>query len=150
MYIVMNTRTHNSASHCLNCLHIITHLILTMDFPGGSVGKESAWKSGDAGDVGSIPGWRRSLGGEHGNPLQYSCLENPVDNGAWRDTIHSVAKSRTRLRRLSTHTHACSPQYNPVKRKLRQTEGSTCLKPHSWWGRSLIPDQVVWPQGAWS
>ena len=38
----MNTRTHNSASHCLNCLHIITHLILTMDFPGGSVGKESA------------------------------------------------------------------------------------------------------------
>ena len=102
MYVLMNTHTHNSASYCPNCLHIITHLILTTDFPGGSVGKESACKSGDAGDMGSIPGWRRSLGGEHGNPLQYSCLENPVDNGAWRDTIHSVAKSR---RRLSTHTH---------------------------------------------
>ena len=110
----MNTRTHSSASSCLNSLHIITHLILAMGFPGGSVGKESACKSGDAEDVGSVPRWRRSPGGGHSNPLQYSCLENPMDRGAWRDTIHSVAKSRKRLKRLSTHTTR-SPQYNPVK-----------------------------------
>ena len=50
----------------------------------------------------------RSPGGEHGNPLQYSCLENPMDRGAWRAIVHRVSKSRTPLKRLSTHTHSCS------------------------------------------
>ena len=54
-------------------------------------------------DAGSIPGSRRSLGEEHGNPLQYSCLENPMDRGAWCPTVHRVAKSRTWLKLLSTH-----------------------------------------------
>ena len=49
----------------------------------------------DARDAGSIPGWGRSPGGGHGNPLQYSCLENPVDRGAWKVRVHSVAKSQT-------------------------------------------------------
>ena len=49
--------------------------------------------AGDAGDMGSIPGWRRSPGGEHGNPLQYSFLENPTDRGAWWAIIHGDAKS---------------------------------------------------------
>ena len=61
-------------------------------FPGGSDGKESACNSGD---LGSIPGLGRSLGGGHGNPLQYSCLENPMDRGAWHVTVHGVAKSWT-------------------------------------------------------
>ena len=52
----------------------------------------------DIRDVGSIPGSGRSPGGEHGNPLQYSCLENPVDRGAWQATVHGVAKSQTRLK----------------------------------------------------
>ena len=52
--------------------------------------------SASAGDSGSIPGWGRSPGGGHGNPLQYSCLENPTDRGAWRATVHRVSKSRTR------------------------------------------------------
>ena len=52
----------------------------------------------DIGDVGSIPGLGRSLGGGNGNPLQYSCLENPMDRGAWWATVHRVAKSQTRLR----------------------------------------------------
>ena len=52
----------------------------------------------DIRDVGSIPGSGRSPGGEHGNALQYSCLENPVDRGAWRATVHGVAKSQTRLK----------------------------------------------------
>ena len=51
--------------------------------------------------MGSIPGSGRSPGGEHGNPLQYSCLENPMDRGSWQATVHSVAKNRTQLKRLA-------------------------------------------------
>ena len=60
-----------------------------MGFPGGSDGKESAC---NAEDPGSSPGSGRSPGGEHGNPLQYSCLENPMDGGAWRATVHGVTR----------------------------------------------------------
>ena len=65
-------------------------------FPGGSEGKASAC---NAGDPGLIPGMGRSPGEGNGNPLQYSCLENPMDRGAWWATVHGVAiaKSRTRL-----------------------------------------------------
>ena len=49
--------------------------------------------SGDLGDSGSIPGSGRSPGGGHGNPLQYSCLANPMDRGAWRATVHGVTES---------------------------------------------------------
>ena len=66
---------------------------LCWGFPGGSDGKESAC---NVGDLGSIPGSGRSPGGGHGNPLQYSCLENPMDRGAWRATVHRVT-SQTRL-----------------------------------------------------
>ena len=69
-------------------------------FPCGSDGKEAACNMGD---LGSIPGLGRSPGGGHGNPLQYSCLENPMDRGAWQTTVHRVANSRTRLKWLSTH-----------------------------------------------
>ena len=54
--------------------------------------------AGDIRDAGSIPGLGRSPGDGNGNPLQYSCLENPVDREAWRATVHRVAKSRTRLK----------------------------------------------------
>ena len=54
--------------------------------------------SGDAGDVGLIPGLGRSPGEENGKPLQYSFLENLMDGGAWQATVHRVAKSRTRLK----------------------------------------------------
>ena len=60
--------------------------------------------AGDIRDVGSILGSGRSPGEGHGSPLQYSCLENPKDRGAWWATVHRVTKSRTRLKRLSTHT----------------------------------------------
>ena len=50
---------------------------------------------GDAREAGSIPGSGRSPGGGHGNPLQYSCLENPMDRGAWRAIVHDIAKSQT-------------------------------------------------------
>ena len=58
-------------------------------FPSGSDGKESAC---NVEDLGSIPGLGRSPGGQHGNPLQSSCLENAMDKGTWRDTIHEVAR----------------------------------------------------------
>ena len=60
-------------------------------------GKESAFNGGDAGDVGLILGLGRSSGGGNGNPLQYSCLENPMDRGASQATVHGVKKSQTRL-----------------------------------------------------
>ena len=69
-----------------------------LDLPGGSDGIESAC---NVGDWGSIPGSGRSLGGGHGNPRQYSCLENPTDRGARQATVHGVAKSRTRLSDLA-------------------------------------------------
>ena len=58
--------------------------------------------AGDLRDEGSIPGSGRSPGGRHGSLLQYSCLENPMDRGAWRATVHRVVQSWTQLKRLST------------------------------------------------
>ena len=54
--------------------------------------KNLSANAGDVGDVGSIPGLERYSGGEHSNPLQYSCLENPMDRGAWWATVHGVAE----------------------------------------------------------
>ena len=65
--------------------------------------KNQPVNAGDVTAVGSIPGSRRSPGGGHGNPPQYSSLENPMDRGAWRATVHRVAQSRTQLKRLSTY-----------------------------------------------
>ena len=59
--------------------------------------KESACNAGDTGDAGLIPGSERSPGEGNGNPLQYSSLGNPMDRGAWRDTVHRVTKSQTQL-----------------------------------------------------
>ena len=70
--------------------------------PCGSNGKESACH---AGDLGSIPRSGRSSGEGKGTPLQYSCLENPMDRGAWQATVHGVGKSRTRLSNKHTHRH---------------------------------------------
>ena len=60
--------------------------------------KNLSANAGDVRDVSSIPGSGRSAGGKHSNPLQHSCLENPVDRGAWWVTVHREAKSRTQLR----------------------------------------------------
>ena len=68
------------------------HTYQYLGFPRGSEVKASAC---NAGDLGSVPGLGRSPGGGHGNPLQYSCLENPMDGGAWWATVHGVAKSDT-------------------------------------------------------
>ena len=59
---------------------------------------------GDIRDMGLIPGLGRSPGGSHGNPLQYSCLENPMDRGTWQATVYRVTKSWTWLKQLRSHT----------------------------------------------
>ena len=70
----------------------------------------------DTGDVGLIPGSGRSPGGRHGNPLQYSCLENPKDRGDWRATVHGVTKSQTRLKWVSTaHSRSLLKKKSPYK-----------------------------------
>ena len=73
-------------------------------FPGSSDGKESTC---NAGDLVLIPGLGRSPGGGHANPLQYSCLENVMDRGAWRATVYGVSKGQTQLT-LSTTQHTGS------------------------------------------
>ena len=74
-----------------------TLLRCTRLFPGGSVSKESACNAGDSGDAGSIPGLGGAPKEGNGNPLQYCCLENPMDKGAWWVTVHGVTKSWTQL-----------------------------------------------------
>ena len=63
-------------------------------FPDGSAGKESTCNAGDTGDTGLISGSGRSPGEGDGNPLQYSCLGNPIDRGAWQATVQRVAKNK--------------------------------------------------------
>ena len=82
------TQVSHIASRCFY------HLNHEGSFPGGSVGKESAC---NVEDLGLIPGWGRSPGEGNGNPLQYSCLENLMDGGAWWAAVHGITKSRTRL-----------------------------------------------------
>ena len=76
--------------------------------------------AGDVRDMGSIPGSGRFPGIGNGNPLQYSCLGNSMDSGAWWATVHSIAKSQTRLKHLSTHE--CRHSINKI------CIGSVCLK----------------------
>ena len=66
-------------------------------FPSNSAGKECACNAGATGDMSLIPGSGRPPDGGDGNALQYSCLENSMDRGAWKATVHGVAKSWTRL-----------------------------------------------------
>ena len=73
-----------------------------MTFPGEAVIKNPP---ANAGDMGSISGSGRFPGERNGNPLQYSCLENPMDRGAWRAAVHRVAKSHAGLKQYSARTH---------------------------------------------
>ena len=81
---------HSHLMKYINSIHIGKNQTIILVFPGGADGKESAC---NVGDPGSIPGSGRSPGGGNGNPLQCSCLENPMDRGAWRVTFHGIAES---------------------------------------------------------
>ena len=78
---------------------------INMGFTGGISGKNQPANAGDKGDVGSVPGWGRSPGGRHGNPLQCSSLENLLDRGTQQAIVHGVAKSQTGLKQLSMQMH---------------------------------------------
>ena len=86
----------------------IVHSFILCQIPGFPDGSDSKVSAHNAGDPDSIPGLRRSPGEGNGNPLQYSCLENIMDGGAWWATVHGVAKSRTMLSdfTFTFHFHA--------------------------------------------
>ena len=81
------TQVKRSFSIMYNCLYAAPKVSLVV--------KNLPASAGDVRDMGSIPVLGRFPGGEHGNPLQSSCLENPTDRGAWRSTVHEVTESRT-------------------------------------------------------
>ena len=112
--------------------------------PGGSVGKESTCNAEVSGAKGSIPGSGRSPGGGHGNPLQYPCLENPMNRGAWQATVHGIAKSD--MTEVTEHAHTWLFIYKrnilPVsqiwQKKTSKYYGLCCRKsswvdPCDWW-----------------
>ena len=81
-----------------------------------SVVKNLPANAGDVREAGLIPGSGRSLGGGHGNPFQYSCLENPMGRGAWWATVYGVTKSQTQLSaHTHTHTHSVNSRFFPRK-----------------------------------
>ena len=116
-YIVVNELTEslrNSSSHEANFLYIYIVFFKRGVFAGGSDSKEFAY---NAGDLGSIPGLGRSPGEGRGNPLQYSCLENPIDRGAWRATILGGCRESDTTEQL-THRHILKNNQTPQKKNL--------------------------------
>ena len=103
--------------------HPCTFYLTSQDwgFLGGVVVKDPPANAGDVRDTDSVLGSGRSPGGGHGNPLQYSCLETPMDRGAWRATVYRVAKSRTRLKPFcrSMHEPICLAYCSPCGHKVR-------------------------------
>ena len=94
------------------------NLRLQQFFPGSSDGKVSACNEGDPG---SIPGLGRSPGEGKGNPLQYSCLENPMDGGVWGATVHSVANCpRTQLSDFNFTFFSTGQKFQPQRRSTSQ------------------------------
>ena len=99
-----------SSTMAYNIIQLIFYAIHFHDFPGGSDSKASAY---NAGDLRSIPGSGISPGEGNGNPLQYSCLENPMDGRSWYATVHGVTKSWTQLRDF-TFTFTIIIIFSPV------------------------------------
>ena len=95
--------SHNGKEYIKKNVYIYMYIYIYMGFPGGSDGKESAC---NAGDRGLIPRLGRSPGKGNGNPFGYSCLENPMDRGAWRAIVHGLAKSWTQLSDYESESHA--------------------------------------------
>ena len=100
-------------------LFIFKMLIVCYGFPGGSVVKNPSADAGDIGDAGSIPGLGRPTERGNGNPLQYFCLDNLLNRGAWWSLVHGVAKSPTRLSNFTclsgaTCTCCCLERKRPL------------------------------------
>ena len=107
MYLLFSLSTISSISWlCTFCFYFIIIIFamryVDLGFPSSSDSKESAC---NAGDLGSIPGLGRSPGEGNGNPLQYSCLENPMDGGAWRASSPWGPKESESTKQTCVHTH---------------------------------------------
>ena len=105
-----------------------------MGFPGGSDSKESVCNTED---LGSIPGLGRSPGGEHGNPFQYSCLESPMDRGAWGAAVCGVAQSRTWLSTWTPHSVMRVNAENQVEDSHVREDGEPAETEH------LAPSRIL-------
>ena len=106
-YLLCNNLLIPLDSFCFKVYLGLNGLSLLWGFPGGLGGKESVC---NAGDPGSMPGSGRSPGEGNGCPLQYSCLGNPGDRGAWWATVHRVEKSQTQLSDQHTDTDILNPR----------------------------------------
>ena len=135
--------------HLINIMLLLAELQLCMRYEGASqvvLGKEPACQCPR--EAGLIPGSGRSPGKGRGNPLQYSCLENPRDRGTWRATVHRVAKNQTWLKRLSMLTHMsltkdeCEATQNPAQGSI-----AACVLQRV---RGKLPQKAtLWLIGSW-
>ena len=104
------TLNHSNILHFILFFFSIPHekfrknIYIPWGFPGCSVGKDPVCNAGDTGVMGSVPGLWRSPAAGHRNPPQYSCMENPMDRGAWRTLVPGAAESWTQLKQLKMHT----------------------------------------------
>ena len=96
-----------------------SYFIIQRYFPDGSSGKESTCNAGDTGDLGSTPGSERCPGGGHDNPLQYSCLENPMGRGAW--WVQSLGSQIVGHNRMTEHAHTSGSKVNNKPYHLRSS-----------------------------
>ena len=90
--------------------------------------KDPPFKAGNVRDTDLIPGSRRSLGGRHGNPLQYTYLGNPTDREAWQGTVHGITKESD-TNKVTEHTHKSFQKFRPmhVKCTIMASVGSICM-----------------------
>ena len=106
-------------------------------FPGGASGKEPTCQCRRLSRLGLIPGLGRSPGRRHGNPLQYSCLENPMDRQTWQAAVHRVEKSQTWLQQLSMQHTQNSQKRKVQRRKLRREEKLKKYKNYGDWSKGV-------------
>ena len=121
----INTVPTGWLPRCLSGKELACRFICVQGLPSGTQPEQDTSlvaQEGDAGDLGSIPGLGSSPGGGNGNPLQYSCLENPMDRRAWRAPVHGAAKSWTCLsiqKEHCSHCCQCSCYNTPLSHRLR-------------------------------
>ena len=133
-FLIGGKLLYNVIGFCSAAMQIVIMLYIkplrTWDFPGGTSGEEPACECRTCKRHGINPGWGASPGEEHGSPLQCSCLENPMNRGAWRAIVHGVAQSQTQPKQLSAqalpHEPPSSRPSNPCRSSQNARLGSLC------------------------